>query len=438
MQARQAAPPRRPSCATGSSDGGPCTSSAPGSPASRAAVRLAERGRARRRARGGASRPAGAAAPTTTRRSASTIDNGNHLLLSGNWAALDYLDRIGAPADALTARRRPRSRSPTSRRASAGRCARTTAACPGGSSTARRRVPGSRARDYLAPLGILRAAPQPSDGRRGAWPARARSTSASGARCCSRRSTPSRARADARPRRAGSCARRSAPAGSACRPLVAARGLSAAFVDPALAYLEAHAASEVRFGRRLRGARSSTAARSRSLDFGRRAASISAPTMRSSSRSRPGSRPELLPGLAAPDELPRDRERAFPHRAAAGQPASPRRRQRPDANGCSPIRPASVTISGADRLIDDAARGRWRGRSGRRSPASTGLVAELPRWQIVKERRATFAATPAEAARRPPARTRLRQSRPGRRLDRDRPAGHHRGRGPLGLYRGGA
>ena len=30
-----------------------------------------------------------------------TIDNGNHLLLSGNAAALDYLKRIGAPADAL-------------------------------------------------------------------------------------------------------------------------------------------------------------------------------------------------------------------------------------------------------------------------------------------------------------------------------------------------
>jgi uncharacterized protein with NAD-binding domain and iron-sulfur cluster len=30
----------------------------------------------------------------------------------------------------------------------------------------------------------------------------------------------------------------------------------------------------------------------------------------------------------------------------------------------------------------------------------------MPRWQIVKERRATFAATPAQQRKRPPARTR--------------------------------
>ena len=41
------------------------------------------------------------------------IDNGNHLMLSGNWATLAYLDRIGArrPADRSGARRLPVSRS---------------------------------------------------------------------------------------------------------------------------------------------------------------------------------------------------------------------------------------------------------------------------------------------------------------------------------------
>jgi uncharacterized protein with NAD-binding domain and iron-sulfur cluster len=38
----------------------------------------------------------------------------------------------------------------------------------------------------------------------------------------------------------------------------------------------------------------------------------------------------------------------------------------------------------------------------------SGLDSSLPPWQIVKERRATFASTPAEAARRPPTRTRFR------------------------------
>jgi hypothetical protein len=64
----------------------------------------------------------------------------------------------------------------------------------------------------------------------------------------------------------------------------------------------------------------------------------------------------------------------------------------------------SVTISGADRLLDvpreDLARQIWG------EIATLGnLAPELPRWQIVKEKRATFAATPAEAARRAPART---------------------------------
>jgi hydroxysqualene dehydroxylase len=36
----------------------------------------------------------------------------------------------------------------------------------------------------------------------------------------------------------------------------------------------------------------------------------------------------------------------------------------------------------------------------------TGLPADLPPWQIVKEKRATFAATPAQNAKRPDSRTR--------------------------------
>jgi uncharacterized protein with NAD-binding domain and iron-sulfur cluster len=39
---------------------------------------------------------------------------------------------------------------------------------------------------------------------------------------------------------------------------------------------------------------------------------------------------------------------------------------------------------------------------------ATGIAGELPPWQIVRERRATFAATPEENARRPAARTRWR------------------------------
>jgi len=69
----------------------------------------------------------------------------------------------------------------------------------------------------------------------------------------------------------------------------------------------------------------------------------------------------------------------------------------------------SVTISAADRLMDvpraELARTIWNEVARATGIESTGIAAELPPWQIVRERRATFAATPAENARRPGART---------------------------------
>jgi hypothetical protein len=64
----------------------------------------------------------------------------------------------------------------------------------------------------------------------------------------------------------------------------------------------------------------------------------------------------------------------------------------------------SVTISAADRLLDvpreTLARQIWE-----EVATVAGLPKALPPWQIVRERRATFAATPGENARRPAART---------------------------------
>ena len=64
----------------------------------------------------------------------------------------------------------------------------------------------------------------------------------------------------------------------------------------------------------------------------------------------------------------------------------------------------SVTISAGDRLIDspreELARTIWS-----EVAKLTGLSSELPPWQIVRERRATFAATPAQDAKRPGATT---------------------------------
>jgi hypothetical protein len=64
----------------------------------------------------------------------------------------------------------------------------------------------------------------------------------------------------------------------------------------------------------------------------------------------------------------------------------------------------SVTISAADRLLDvpreALARQIWE-----EVAMVAGLPKALPPWQIVRERRATFAATPGENAKRPAAQT---------------------------------
>ncbi len=97
----------------------------------------------------------------------------------------------------------------------------------------------------------------------------------------------------------------------------------------------------------------------------------------------------------------------------------------------------SVTISCADRLMEEP-REKLAETIWREVAALTGLAPELPRWQIVRERRATFSATPREAARRPEARTRFSQPGARRRLDAHRPAGHHRRIDPLRPDRGSA
>ena len=66
----------------------------------------------------------------------------------------------------------------------------------------------------------------------------------------------------------------------------------------------------------------------------------------------------------------------------------------------------SITISGADRLLDvprdTLAATLWAD-----VQKAAGITAPLPPWQIIREKRATFAATPAEDARRPGTRTRF-------------------------------
>ncbi len=114
---------------------------------------------------------------------------------------------------------------------------------------------------------------------------------------------------------------------------------------------------------------------------------------------------DLLPGLATPDQFRGILNVHFHVNPPRGQPAI-----LGVVNAeiewlfAFPDR-LSVTISNADRLIDrprdELAAEVWR-----EAAALTGLAHDLPPWQIVKEKRATFAATPAQDAKRPHSRTR--------------------------------
>jgi hypothetical protein len=64
----------------------------------------------------------------------------------------------------------------------------------------------------------------------------------------------------------------------------------------------------------------------------------------------------------------------------------------------------SVTVSGADAIVDQD-REALAARIWADVRNALGMEAPMPVWQIVKEKRATFAATPAQDARRPPAKT---------------------------------
>jgi len=321
------------------------------------------------------------------------IDNGNHLLIAGNTAAMSYLGAIGAretlvgpaePAypflDLATGERwtlRPNS----------GRI-------PWWIVNASRRVPGTVTRDYLTALRLRRArasatvtAVLPGDTLfRRLWQPLAVAALNTEAEA---------GQAQLLSRVIGESFGRG---GAACRPLVPREGLSESLIDPALVCL-ARLGGAVRLSSRLRAieqAGSSVTA----LDFdngrvelGQGDAVVLAVTAPVAAR--------LLPELTVPDEF---RAILNAHYRIAAPAEAPlfvglvggtaewvfRKRE-----------VLSVTVSAADRLMDMAAeelaRMLWRDVA----RAYDVALNPLPAWQIVKERRATFAATPAQVARRP-------------------------------------
>jgi len=190
--------------------------------------------------------------------------------------------------------------------------------------------------------------------------------------------------------------------GQACRPLIAREGLSAVLVDPALTLLRARGA-DIRFGHELRKVQAADGAVT-ALDFGEDTAAV-APGDVIVLAVPPRAAASIVPGLTGPAKFRAIVNAHFRHDPPADQPALmgvigglvewlfafPQR--------------LSVTISDADRLVnaprEELARDIWRDVC--KAARLGGDVAEgpLPPWQIVRERRATFEATPEQHRLRP-------------------------------------
>ena len=330
------------------------------------------------------------------------IDNGNHLVLSGNTAIAGYLAEIGGAAGLAGPER---AEFPFIDIATGERwTVRPNAGpLPWWVLSPSRRVPGTTPRDYLRALALARVPAEATvaDRLNGNGKAFARFWEPLAVAVLN-------TEADA-----GAAAllwpvlRETFGRGeAACRPRMALEGLSECFVDPALAYLE-RAGALVGFHRRLRRI-DFAGARASSLQFGSGEAVPLAAGDAVVLAVPPQGAEALVPDLAVPMA-----SRAIVN----GHFLLPQPAARPRLLGmvgglCHWLflrgDVASVTISAADGVAetdaDTLAKAMW-SEIGLALGMDDGLP--LPRCRIVKEKRATFAQTPAEVARRPETRTRF-------------------------------
>jgi squalene-associated FAD-dependent desaturase len=326
-----------------------------------------------------------------------TIDNGNHLMLSGNHAALAFVRTIGTEhrLEGPTAPEYPfidlASKERWHLRPNEG-------ALGWWILSKGRRVPGTRALDYLGVARLLFA--------------RAGTPIADHMRCAGTlydrlwhplllaalNIDPPEGDAGL----AGAVIRETiARGGRAYRPLIAREGLSETLVEPAIRFLNARGAT-VRFEHNLHALRFQER-RIVALDFGTETVELGAGDAVVLAVP-PFIAKGLVPGLAVPDEF-----RAIVNAHYAIEPPASFPPMIGVINGtvewifAFPGR-LSVTISGADRLMttprEQLAETIWR-----EVAEVAGIAAPMPAWQIVRERRATFAALPAQNAKRPGATT---------------------------------
>lgn len=326
------------------------------------------------------------------------IDNGNHLVLSGNRAVRDYLAAIGA-SDALDGPDEARFAFADLRDDTRWQVRMNDGALPWWIAARSRRVPGTRMADYLPLRRLLTARGEATVGELVPTTGPLWERFVAPLLVAALNTPPAGAAAAL----AGAVLRETlARGGRDCRPRIARTSLAAAFVDPALAMLRA-AGAELRTGRRL--AAIDPATRALSFADGREdvpqdaAIVLAVPSW---------SAAELIPGLVVPDAHHAIVNAHFAH-APPGQAERMTGLIGATAEWvfAYPDR-ISVTVSAADRLCDEEREPLARRIWGEVAQVHR-LPAALPPWQIVRERRATFAATPAQERRRPPARTRLRQ-----------------------------
>jgi squalene-associated FAD-dependent desaturase len=325
-----------------------------------------------------------------------TIDNGNHLVLSGNHAVQEFAEAVGN-AGALVG---PATADfPFVDLASGERWTlRINDGLPWWIFDRTRRVPGTTAFDYLKVARLLRVADDAAVGD---------VLNCSGTLYERLLGPVLLAALNIDPREgaatlASAVMRETlAMGGKACRPLIAREGLSHAFIEPALKHLKERGV-EVRLEHELRGMRLE-GGRVSQLDFGSDqvdlatgdAVIVAVPTHAAAA---------LVPGLTVPQGY---RSIANAHFKIDVPPGVPPMQGLVNATTewiFAFEGRLSVTISSADRLMDtpraELAQTIWT-----EVAKATGIAADLPPWQIVRERRATFAATPAENAKRPGART---------------------------------
>ena len=326
-----------------------------------------------------------------------TIDNGNHLLLSGNHHALAYARSIGTEAGLVGPARAqfPFVDLTTGKR---WQLDLGDSRLPLWVFDAARRVPDTTLRDYLALMPLIWSSPArlvgdaiPCEGllyQRLVQPLLLAALNVD----------PPEGSAGL----AGAIVRETLLAGGqACRPLIAREGLSAVLVEPAIRLLQGRGA-DIRFGHELRGFGAS-ADRVGELKFGEETIQLaSSDAVVLAVPPRPAA--SLLPGLKTPSKF-----RAIVNAHFRFEPP----KDLPPILGVVgglvewlftfPQR-LSITISNADRLVDmpreELARAIWRDIC-----QASGIKSELPPWQIVRERRATFEATPEQNALRPGAST---------------------------------